>query len=94
MQVFPSSDSEVATTQPYLPDETCDTVYAHEAFAARGPNPRRTNPNEESPMDGTDEGDLCLKFERQGDGGVAEYRVGVAFYGTMLGELSEIYEQG
>ncbi len=94
LQVFPPSYSEVATTQLYLPDDVCDEIYRHEAYAHRGPNQKRTDPSVDSPIDGTDEGDLWLTLKPSGAGFVAEHTIGVVHYGKMFGELPDIYDQG
>lgn len=94
LQVFPPDFGEVATTQFYLPDAVCDKVYATEPYAHRGVNQVRTDPTVDSPVDGTDEGDLWLNLKPGGSGLVAEHTVGVVFYGDQFGELPDIYRQG
>ena len=93
LRVFPPTYGEVATTQLYLPDAVCDEVYTAEPYANRGPNTVRTDPTADSPIDGTDEGDLWLALKPSGDGLVAEHVVGVTFYGDEFGELPDFYKQ-
>ena len=93
LQVFPPDFGEVATTQLYFPDTDCDQVYRTEPYAKRGPNTVRTDPTADSPVDGTDEGDLWLSLKPNGSGLAAEHTIGVTFYGKEFGELPDIYKQ-
>jgi protocatechuate 3,4-dioxygenase beta subunit len=93
LQVFPPTYGEVATTQLYIPDAVCDEIYAAEPYARRGPNKVRTDPSADSPIDGTDEGDLWLNLKPGRDGLVADHTIGVTFYGDQFGELPDLYKQ-
>lgn len=93
IMVFPPDYGEVATTQLYFPDEVCDQAYQANSYTHRGPNPVRTDPSVPSPGDGSDEGDLWLKLQRNGDGYVASHNLGVTFYGKSFGELPDFYRQ-
>lgn len=94
VQVFPPNFGEVATTQLYLHDSDCDKIYQDPAYAERGPNPGRTDPNADSPTDGTDEGDLWLTMKPLDKGYTASHTLGVVYYGGAFGELPDIYRQG
>jgi protocatechuate 3,4-dioxygenase beta subunit len=93
VQVFPPTPGEVATTQFYIPDAVCDQIYTAEPYAKRGPNKVRTDPSADSPIDGSDEGDLWLNLKPNGDGLVADHTIGVTFYGDQFGELPDLYKQ-
>ncbi|MFO7706083.1 MAG: hypothetical protein R6V43_13270 [Halopseudomonas sp.] len=53
----------------------------------------RTDPAADSPIDGTDQGDLWLNLQPNGNGLVADHTIGVAFYGDKFGELPDLYKQ-
>jgi protocatechuate 3,4-dioxygenase beta subunit len=91
--VVPPDYGEVLTTQLYFPDETCDQAYQAEPYAARGPNPARTDPRADSPTDSSDAEDLWLDLHRDGAGWVAAHNLGVTFYGQEFGDLPSFYRQ-
>ena len=94
LKVYPPDFGEEATTQLYFRNEICDAVYAREPYAVRGPNPRRPEPGDDSPVFSLDAGDLWLDIKPDGDGFRAEHELGVVFYGGMFGELTDHYRQG
>ncbi|MGK2927863.1 MAG: hypothetical protein ACSLE2_19785 [Lysobacterales bacterium] len=91
--VVPPDFGEVSTTQLYFPDAVCDLAYQAEPYAARGPNPGRTDPAADSPIDGSDEPELWLDLQRDGPGWMAAHTLGVTFYGNEFGELPDFYRQ-
>jgi len=91
--VVPPDYGEVMTTQLYFPDATCDLAFQAGPYAARGPNPARTDPSTDSPGDSSDAADLWLDLQRDGDGWVARHTIGVTFYGDEFGELPALYRQ-
>lgn len=93
VRVVPPTFGEVATTQLYPRNADCDAVYATEHYRHRGPSPNRSEPGQESPLFATEAGDLWLNLERSGEGYLARHELGVAFYGTDFGRLSDFYRQ-
>ena len=77
LKIYPPDFGEEAVTQLYFPTAVCDEVYASDAYKARGPNPNRTQPGDESPI---------FSFD-------ASHELGVLFYDRMFGELPELYRQ-
>ncbi len=93
LKVEPPDFGEEAVTQLYFAPEVCEGVYASEHYAARGPNPIKAVPGQEDPIFNTEAGDLWLDLKRSGDGYAASHELGVAFYGTMFGDLAELYRR-
>lgn len=93
LKVYPPDFGEVATTQLYFRNQTCDEVYATEHYRHRGPNPTRREPGDDSPIFSFDAGDLWLNITRSGEGYQATHELGVVFYGGMFGELPAHYRQ-
>lgn len=93
LKIYPPDFGEEAVTQLYFPTAVCDEVYASDAYKARGPNPNRTQPGDESPIFSFDADDLWLNITRNGDGYEASHELGVLFYDRMFGELPDLYRQ-
>jgi protocatechuate 3,4-dioxygenase beta subunit len=94
LKVYPPDFGEEATTQLYFRNGDCDAVYAGEHYRHRGPNPTRREPGDESGIFSYDSEDLWLNISRSADGYQATHELGVAFYGSMFGELTDHYRQG
>jgi len=93
IRVTPPDFGEVTTTQFYLRNAYCDAVYASEPYRNRGPNPNRTEPGDASPLFATEADELWLKLHESHDGFIARQEVGVAYYGTNFGKLTDFYRQ-
>lgn len=94
LKVYPPTFGEEATTQLYFKPDFLDAVYRHEAYAARGPAPNRMDGSQASGFDSSDAPDLWLQPQADGDGFRVTKQLGVTFYGTNFGELTDWYRQG